>query len=68
MSHAAEVSRESLVAIYEAAGAAALYRDHPLEWMFRDGMAALQHANHSRRFLEAAGRVYLGRDHGLPLF
>lgn len=68
MSHAAEVSREALVAIYEAAGSSALYRHNPIERMFRDGMAALQHANHSRRFLVAAGRVHLGREPGLPLF
>ncbi|MGB3484634.1 MAG: acyl-CoA dehydrogenase family protein [Mycobacterium sp.] len=68
MCHAAEVSREALVAIYEAAGSSALYRDNPIERMFRDGMAALQHANHSRRFLVAAGRVHLGREPGLPLF
>jgi alkylation response protein AidB-like acyl-CoA dehydrogenase len=68
MSHAAEVSREALVAMYEVAGSSALYRGNPIERMFRDGMAALQHANHSRRFLEAAGRVHLGREPGLPLF
>jgi indole-3-acetate monooxygenase len=31
-------------------------------------MAALQHANHSATFLEAAGRVRLGLEPGLPLF
>ncbi len=68
MSHAAEVSRQTLVAVYEAAGSAALYRRNPIEQIFRDGMATLQHANHSRVFLEAAGRVWLGREPGLPLF
>ncbi|WP_232100311.1 acyl-CoA dehydrogenase family protein [Mycolicibacterium litorale] len=68
MTHAAEVSREALVGMYELAGSSALYRGHPLERTFRDGMAVLQHANHSRRFLQAAGRVHLGRDPGVPLF
>jgi hypothetical protein len=31
-------------------------------------MAVLQHANHSAQFLEAAGRVRLGLDPGMPLF
>ncbi|MGE2716729.1 acyl-CoA dehydrogenase family protein [Mycolicibacterium litorale] len=68
MTHAAEVSRESLVAMYELASSSALYRGHPIERGFRDGMALLQHANHSRRFLQAAGRVRLGRDPGVLLF
>ncbi|WP_193047545.1 acyl-CoA dehydrogenase family protein [Mycolicibacterium baixiangningiae] len=68
MTHAAEVSREALVAMYEVAGSSALYRDNPVERGFRDGMAVLQHTNHSRGFMRAAGRVRLGRDPGVPLF
>jgi indole-3-acetate monooxygenase len=68
MTHAAEVSRSALVAMYEVAGSAALYRSKPIERIFRDGMAVLQHANHSAQFLEAAGRVRLGLDPGMPLF
>jgi alkylation response protein AidB-like acyl-CoA dehydrogenase len=68
MTHAAHVSRKALVAIYELASSSALYRGNRLERCFRDGMAALQHANQSDLFLEAAGRVRLGLDHGLPLF
>jgi alkylation response protein AidB-like acyl-CoA dehydrogenase len=68
MTHAAEVSREALVAMYELAGSSALYRGNAMERIFRDGMAALQHANHAAVFMEAAGRVRLGKDVGLPLF
>lgn len=68
MTYAAQVSREALVAMYELASSSALYRDSPLERCFRDGMAALQHANQSDLWLEAAGRVRLGLDLGLPLF
>lgn len=68
MSHAANVCRQTLVALYEIAGSAALYRGNPIERLFRDGMAALQHANQSALFLTAAGRVRLGLDPGVPLF
>jgi alkylation response protein AidB-like acyl-CoA dehydrogenase len=68
MTHAAEVSREALVTMYELASSSALYRGNAIERIFRDGMAALQHANHSELFMEAAGRVRLGKDVGLPLF
>jgi alkylation response protein AidB-like acyl-CoA dehydrogenase len=68
MTHAADVSREALVAMYELASSSALYRSDPMERKFRDGMAVLQHANHSRGFLAAAGRVRLGRDAGMALF
>jgi indole-3-acetate monooxygenase len=68
MTHAAEVSRQALVAMYELASSSALYRGNAIERIFRDGMAALQHANHSPLFMEAAGRVRLGKDVGLPLF
>src|SRR6202045_977007 len=66
--HAAQVSRQALVAMYEIASSSALSRGNPIERYFRDGMAALQHANQSTQFLEAAGRVRLGLDPGLPLF
>jgi len=68
MTHAADVSRQTLVALYEIAGSAALYRCNPIERLFRDGMAALQHANLSAHFLEAAGRVRLGLDPQMRLF
>jgi alkylation response protein AidB-like acyl-CoA dehydrogenase len=68
MCHAAEVSREVLVTMYELGGSTSVYRGNPVERFFRDGMVALQHANHSARFLEAAGRVRFGFDPGVPLF
>ncbi|MCW2650478.1 MAG: acyl-CoA dehydrogenase protein [Mycobacterium sp.] len=68
MTHAAQVSREALVAMYELGSSSALYRGSALERSFRDGMVALQHANQSDLFLEAAGRVRLGLAPGLPLF
>jgi alkylation response protein AidB-like acyl-CoA dehydrogenase len=67
MTHAAQVSRRTLVTMYELASSSSLYRGNPLERIFRDGMAALQHANHSAPFLEAAGRVRLGLPDGMPL-
>lgn len=68
MSHGARVSRETLVAMYELGSSSSLYQSNRLERLFRDGMVALQHANHSAAFFEAAGRVRFGRDHGMTLF
>ncbi|MFD7282883.1 acyl-CoA dehydrogenase family protein [Streptomyces sp. NPDC059862] len=68
MGHATEVSREVLVAMYELGGSASIDRGNPVERLFRDGMVALQHANHFAPFLEAAGRVRFGFDPGVPLF
>jgi alkylation response protein AidB-like acyl-CoA dehydrogenase len=68
MSHAAQVSRECLVAMYELSSSSSLYLGNPIEQLFRDGMAALQHANHSAAFFEAAGRVRFGKDPSMPLF
>lgn len=68
MTHAADVSRESLVNMYQLAGSTALYRSNLIERLFRDGMAAAQHANQSAVFMEAAGRVRLGMEPGTPIF
>lgn len=68
MSHGAHVSREALVAMYELGSSSSLYRGSPVERLFRDGMVALQHANQSAMFFEAAGRVRGGMDPGVPLF
>jgi alkylation response protein AidB-like acyl-CoA dehydrogenase len=68
MSHGARVSRDTLVAMYELCSSSSLYQRNPLERLFRDGMVALQHANHSAAFFEAAGRVRFGLDHGVGLF
>jgi alkylation response protein AidB-like acyl-CoA dehydrogenase len=68
MSHGARVSRDALVAMYELCSSSSLYLNSALERRFRDGMVALQHANHSAAFFEAAGRVRFGLDHGVGLF
>ena len=68
MSRAASVSREVIEAVYELGGSSSIYRGTTLETLFRDGMVALQHADHSAAFFEVAGRVWLGLDPGLPLF
>jgi alkylation response protein AidB-like acyl-CoA dehydrogenase len=68
MSHGARVCRDALVAMYELGSSSSLYQSNTLEHLFRDGMAALQHANHSAAFFEAAGRVRLGQDPGVALF
>lgn len=68
MSHAARVSRRVLVAMYELASSSALYAGTALDRQLRDGLVALQHANHSAAAFEGAGRVRLGLDAGMPLF
>jgi alkylation response protein AidB-like acyl-CoA dehydrogenase len=68
MSHAAQVSRDVLVAMYELGSSASIYRGNAVERLFRDGMVALQHHNHSAGFFEAAGRVRFGMDPALPIF
>lgn len=68
MSHGARVSRDAMVALYELCSWSSLYQSNPLERLFRDGMVALQHANHSAAFFEAAVRVRFGLDHGVGLF
>jgi alkylation response protein AidB-like acyl-CoA dehydrogenase len=68
MTYAADVTREVLVAMYELSSSSALYVGNPIERLFRDGMVALQHANHSAALFEAAGRVRFGLDPAVPLF
>ena len=68
MSHAARVSRRVLVDMYEVGGSSPLYKGDPLERRFRDGMAALQHVNHSAAAFEHAGRVRFGLTPAMPLF
>jgi hypothetical protein len=68
MSHGARVCRDVLVALYGLGSSSSLYEGNPLERLFRDGMAALQHANQSAMLFEAAGRVRLGQDPGVALF
>jgi alkylation response protein AidB-like acyl-CoA dehydrogenase len=68
MSHAAQVSRRVLVAMYELASSSSVYLGSPLERYLRDGMVALQHVNHHAIAFEGAGRVRFGFEAGLPLF
>jgi hypothetical protein len=68
MAYAAEVSREAIVSMYQLASSTVLYRANLVERLFRDGMAALQHANLSTQLMEAAGRVWLGQEPGIGLF
>ncbi|NMO55408.1 acyl-CoA dehydrogenase [Actinoplanes sp. TBRC 11911] len=68
MSHAAQVVREVLVAMYELSSSSSLYIGNPIERLFRDGMVTLQHANHSATLFDAAGRVRFGLDPGVSLF
>jgi alkylation response protein AidB-like acyl-CoA dehydrogenase len=68
MTYAADVTREVLVSMYELSSSSALYVGNPIERLFRDGMVALQHANHSAALFEAAGRVRFGLDPAVPLF
>jgi alkylation response protein AidB-like acyl-CoA dehydrogenase len=68
MSHAARVGRRVLTAMYELAGPAALRPGNRLERQFRDGMAALQHADLSGEAFTAAGRVRFGLPPGMLHF
>jgi alkylation response protein AidB-like acyl-CoA dehydrogenase len=68
MSHSARASRRVLIDMYELASSSPLYKGDTLERRFRDGMAALQHFNHSAAAFEAAGRVRFGLAPDMPLF
>ncbi len=68
MSHAAKVGRRILGAMYELGSSSSLYTGNPLERQFRDGMTAVQHANHSAAAFVGAGRVRLGLNPDMPLF
>jgi indole-3-acetate monooxygenase len=66
--HAARAAKAVVTAMYEAAGAAALYVDCPLERAQRDIYAVGQHIILSHGWLEDAGRVRLGLKPNNPLF
>ncbi|WP_329460573.1 acyl-CoA dehydrogenase family protein [Streptomyces sp. NBC_01497] len=65
MTHAGETSREALTAMYTLASSTALYSGNRIERLFRDGIAACQHINFSPIYMEAAGRIRLGREAGV---
>ncbi|MEU8362740.1 acyl-CoA dehydrogenase family protein [Nonomuraea sp. NPDC048882] len=68
MSHAAQTSRDVLTAMYELGSSASIYQGNSVERLFRDGMVALQHHNHSAVFFESVGRVRLGMAPTQPVF
>lgn len=66
--HAAKTAKAVVTAMYEAAGASALYVDCPLERAHRDVHAVTQHTILTHKWLEDAGRVRLGLKPNNPLF
>jgi alkylation response protein AidB-like acyl-CoA dehydrogenase len=66
--HAAQTAKTTVTAMYEAAGASALYIDCPIEQAHRDIHAVLQHVVLQRFWLEQAGLVRLGLKPTHPLF
>jgi len=66
--HAAKAAKAVVTAMYEAAGASALYVDCPLERAHRDVHAVTQHTILAPRWWEEAGRVRLGLKPTNPLF
>jgi alkylation response protein AidB-like acyl-CoA dehydrogenase len=67
MSHAACTARSALTSMYMLASSSALYDGQPIERLFRDGSAALQHAVLHEAHLEVYGRVLLGQPAGVPV-
>jgi alkylation response protein AidB-like acyl-CoA dehydrogenase len=59
MAHVADVCREVLVTVYTLGSSSSIYRGNALERLFRDGMVALQHANHSAKHFESVGAFRL---------
>jgi indole-3-acetate monooxygenase len=66
--HAAQTAKTTVTAMYEAAGASALYIDCPIEQAQRDIHAVFQHVILQRFWLEQAGRIRLGLKPTHPLF
>jgi alkylation response protein AidB-like acyl-CoA dehydrogenase len=66
--HTAKTTKRAVTAMYEAAGASALYVDCPLERAHRDIHAITQHVVLAHKWLEASGRVRLGLKANDPLF
>ncbi len=66
--HAAKAAKAVVTAMYEAAGASALYVDCPLERAHRDIYAVGQHIILAHGWLEDAGRVRLGLKPNNPRF
>jgi len=66
--HAMKAAKTVVTAMYEAAGASALYVDCPLERAHRDIYAVGQHIVLAHGWLEDAGRVRFGLKANTPLF
>jgi alkylation response protein AidB-like acyl-CoA dehydrogenase len=66
--HAAKTAKAVVTSMYEAAGTSALYVDCPLERAQRDIYAIAPHVILAPRWLEDAGRVWLGLKPSNPLF
>jgi len=66
--HATKAAKAVVTAMYEAAGASALYVDCPLERAHRDIYAVGQHIILAHGWLEDAGRVRLGLKANGPMF
>jgi hypothetical protein len=54
--------------MFNVGGGTALYATHPLDRCLRDIYASNQHFSVSIKFVEAAGRVLLGLEPGVPNF
>ncbi|MCC7363398.1 MAG: acyl-CoA dehydrogenase family protein [Dehalococcoidia bacterium] len=67
-SNAVRASVEAVNRLYAAAGTSAFFTDSPLERRFRDIHAAAAHIMVGTGTYEAAGRVALGMEAGMPYF
>ena len=66
--HATKAAKAVVTAMYEAAGASALYVDCPIERAHRDIFAVGQHIILAHGWMEGAGRVRLGLKANGPMF
>lgn len=66
MAAACRMCVEAVALMYEAGGGSSLYATHPLDRQFRDIHTAQQHMMFSPKVYEAAGRLLLGLEPGLP--
>jgi len=67
ISHAAITVREVLGTCQRLASSTAIYVDHPIEQLLRDGSTATQHMILAETHLDIYGRLLLGQPAGTPL-